>query len=135
MHQLSVVHFVAKHASSDCGIASLAMYLDKSYEDILATAAFITKNRKVHRSGVYVTELIRIAHQYGVSLRQKRHISYNDSLTVFGILIVMYPNKNRHAVLLREGQIFDPDDYSVWDYDSFLTQGDCKPTMLLVEKC
>ena len=132
MHQLSVIRFVGKQATSDCGIAALAMYLGKTYEDVLTVAAMVTKNKRVHRSGVFATELMRIAEQLNITLIQKRRW---DLETAFGVLFVDVHQGNRHAVLLKDGLIYDPDDLTIWDAEVYFEQQGCKPQLLLTEKC
>jgi hypothetical protein len=132
MHYLSVIRFVGKQASSDCGIAALAMYLGKTYEDVLTVAAMVTKNKTVHRSGVFATELVRIAQQMHMTLIQKRTWDIENA---FGVLFVDMNKGNRHAVLLKDGLIYDPDDLTIWDAEVYFEQQDCKPQLLLTEKC
>ena len=132
MHQLSVIRIVGKQSSGDCGIAALAMYLGKNYEDVLTVAATTTNNMSVHRSGVYATDVMRISAQLGRPLKQRRKW---DEDAAFGIVFVDFPGKNRHAVLVKEGMIYDPEDFTVWDYDEYFLQNGGKPMMLLTELC
>lgn len=110
----------------DCTICALAMYLEASYEDVVAAAAQVTKD--AHRKGMWVSQIIATAKQLKRRLRQKRTWDPEDA---FGILVLgECPIDEDHVVLLCEGKIYDMDG-SVWDYDDYLKKKRYKALSLL----
>ena len=118
---LPLVQLVQRRTDFDCGLVAIAMYFGLSYEDTLAHAAQVT-DVKVHRKGVFVTQIQRIAKQMGVQLVAKRTWDIEND---FGILVGDYlldnGVKDRHAVLLKQGLIWDV-DLGVWEPEDYFVR-------------
>ncbi len=99
----------------DCGIACIASITGYRYEDVLATAS---RKKPVgcfpHETGLYLSEIGRIAAQLGCPLKKKRKCNFEKDE---GILSVDWKSGSRycnHVVVVVKGLIFDLSDLSVW---------------------
>jgi hypothetical protein len=129
---LAAYPLVAKRGTADCGIACLAMFLRRDYEDVLIAAARINPN--VWHTGVYFKDFVRTAKQLGVKAWW-RHMSDLDSAT--GVLWVTYrDNPREHVVLVIEGSVIDPDaPLCLWDdVDDFVGHYNAVVHQLLVRE-
>ena len=110
---------------NDCAICVLAMYLGKSYEDVLRMVA--VRDRPYQgRMGLRLQEIQEIARALGTPLKRLRKY---DIQTAHGILSLP-----QHVVLLRNGSIVDPEPggATLWDVDDFLHAYATRPGVLLV---
>jgi hypothetical protein len=98
-----------------------------TYEQVAEVLTEI--NPKVFSRGVWVPQIIKAAARFGVKLRARR--SYDLEEIDRGILRVAWPDR-AHVVLIRNGQLTDPLDQTVWDPDTYLTALAATPTALLV---
>lgn len=115
-----VIHPQASRQVGDCAILALAVLTGHAYEDVLAAASNLA--HAPHRSGLYSTQIMRIAHAFDLMLRRRRVVDWE---TDCGIL-EMRCERNRvltpcaHVTVLRDAIIVDADE--VWpDYDTFLS--------------
>ncbi len=130
------VRFVKQQTKDDCGVCSLAMFFGITYEDALGASVIATKDSKLHRRGLYATQLVRVAQQFNVNLVTRRTC---DLETTHGLLIVEFPpdkkgDIDRHVVLLKHGTIYDPNDGTVWDAEAYVDTWKVKITSCLVIK-
>ena len=130
------VRFVKQQTKDDCGVCSLAMFFGITYEDALAASVMATKDSKLHRRGLYATQLVRIAKQFGVDLVVRRKC---DLESTHGLLIVEFPpdktgNMDRHVVLVKHGTIYDPNDGTIWDAEAYVDTWSVKITSCIVIK-
>lgn len=96
----------------DCGVATLATLLGRSYEEVLVAAASMSPN--VLKKGLYASDLARIALSLGSSL--KRRVGQIDLDETTGILEVKLKNGREHFVFLANGLVFDPQEPGqAWD--------------------
>ena len=112
---------------NDCAICVLAMYLGKSYEDVLRMVA--VRDRPYQgRMGLRLHEIEQIARALGTPLKRQRKY---DLQTAHGILSLP-----QHVVLLRNGSIVDPEPggATLWDVDDFLHAYALRPGVLLVAR-
>jgi ABC-type bacteriocin/lantibiotic exporter with double-glycine peptidase domain len=112
---------------NDCAICVLAMYLGRSYEDVLRVVA--VKDRSYQgRQGLRLHEVERIARELGTPLRRLRKF---EVATAYGMLSL--PD---HLVLLRNGVVVDPEPggATLWDVEDYLHTYDCRPGVLLVAR-
>ena len=112
---------------NDCAICVLAMYLGKSYEDVLRMVA--VRDRPYQgRMGLRLREIEQIARALGTPLKRLRKY---DIQTAHGILSLP-----QHVVLLRSGSIVDPEPggATLWDVDDFLHAYKTRPGVLLVAR-
>lgn len=110
---------------NDCAVCVMAMYLGKSYEDVLRMVA--VRDRPYQgRRGLRLAEIEQIARALGTPLKRLRKY---DIQTAHGILSLP-----KHVVLLRSGSIVDPEPggATLWDVDDFLHAYRLRPGVLLV---
>ena len=114
----------------DCGVATLATLLGRTYEEVLVVAGRIAPT--VLRKGLYSSDLVRIAAEFDVLLtRRVQKIDLEDHT---GILGLEYSRKRFHAVFLTHGLIFDPqEDYIAWDAETFVKREKARIYDLLEE--
>ena len=122
-----VITIVVQRAEADCGIVVLAMYLGRTYEDVLVAAAQL--DTKIHKRGMWVRQIEATALALGVKLRRRHQWDIDTSE---GILSLNSTTMRReaHVVVLKNGLIFDTDG-SVWEPDVFFATARFKPTILL----
>jgi hypothetical protein len=106
----AVMYSVKGREQSDCAIASLAMYLGYSYEDVLRVAANVDRPHRA-KHGLFTDQIRVIAKELGTPLRYSRTIDWEED---YGILLL-----DEHAAVLRNGLIFDPDGL-IWEFDDYL---------------
>lgn len=125
-----VVKIVIQRGKGDCGICALAMFLDKSYEDVFAAAVARTKSRRLHHSGMYWRQIRETAAGFGVALVNLRKF---DCEADCGIVAIRMDKTNDHyfghVALLKAGLIFDTDG-TVWEPDAYWLAHDAEPTAL-----
>lgn len=126
-----VVKIVTMRGNGDCCIGALAMFLGKSYEDILSAAVKETKSRRLHHSGMYWRQIRDTAAALGVPLKLRRKF---DLLTDCGILALEFETNNPHVVLLKAGLIFDPDEGEVWEPAAYCMAYEGVPKALYVDE-
>lgn len=104
-----VTNMRGKH---DCGVATLAMLLGRTYEEVLLVAGRISPN--VLKKGLYSSDLVKIAGEFGSKLsRTTTPIDLEEST---GILGLRFPTEREHFTFLTNGLMFDPQDENVvWD--------------------
>ena len=88
----------------DCGVATLATLIGRSYEEVLIAAVSISPN--VLKKGLFSTDLQRIASMFEIVLIRRTGEFDIDEHN--GILELCFPNKREHLVVLMNGLIFDP---------------------------
>lgn len=114
---------------ADCGIAALAMVLGRSYREVSEIAQLVGK--KPHSRGLHTTEIDRIAKHFGGAFKRQRIIT-NEEAT--GLLVLergRKPNREFHIAALFQGVVINPADGLVWDFDTYLTQGEWKVSAIL----
>ena len=119
-----VIQLIAQRTENDCVIATLAMYLGLSYEDVLVAAAQI--DQKAHHRGLYVPQIERVAKILGVRLRRKKTWDLEMSE---GILSVEGKSES-HVVVLKAGLIFDTNS-CVWEPSVYFLNEHYTPMLLL----
>lgn len=128
------VQVVPQQEHADCGIAALAMLLNKRYLDVYSAA--VTKRfPKPHDSGMYTRQLQQLARRFGVSLVLRRSWDLENDC---GLLTVERTEKKpdefvQHLVLLKFGLIFDT-DLTVWEPESYFDMQGFRPVSILVEE-
>lgn len=104
---------------ADCAIAALAMLSGRPYREV--SEAAIAVSPVVHRTGLWNTELGRIARAIGFKLRPARKIVTDPDTT--GLLVVKKKNGAGHVVVLFQGVVVDPASGLIWDLDTYLAHG------------
>jgi hypothetical protein len=125
LHPAIATPIVPGREPNDCAICVLAMYLGRSYEDVLRVVA-VSDRPWQGRLGLRLVEIEQIARALGTTL--KRHRKY-DLSTAYGMLSL--PS---HLVLIRSGMVVDPEPggATLWEVDDFLHAYDVRPGVLLV---
>ena len=110
--------FVKQKGHNDCGIASLAMLLDTSYQDVLHRYHDLYEIRLVRGlSGVQVHALAQDLTGWKWELRQpanRRHLKTCDNLGIDGpylLLIQRTRGEFGHWVMCQSGVVYDPAEH------------------------
>ena len=115
-----ITSLVLGREPNDCAIASLAMYLNRSYEDALRAVSH-ADNKAGGKQGLFLPQIKRAAKLLGQPLRLKKKFIWEED---YGILLL-----SDHACILRNGLVIDPDG-SVWEWDDFLSHYAYQPTQV-----
>jgi hypothetical protein len=129
---LPFVELLMTRGHADCGIVALAMFLNQSYENVLA--AMVTKKHKApHHGGMYTREIVAAAKRFDVVLALRRSWDEEEDTGLLTVeRLIPDPNEFRqHIVLLKFGLIFD-NDGKVWEPETYYQQHEFKPVSLLV---
>lgn len=101
------VEMVAQIGEHDCGIAALAMLLDRSYRDIERRRLLLAIDMT---NGLYAIDVVRLADSFGVFLEFTKD---PPNPAADSGIIVMQPSFDApyaHAVYLFHAYIYDPAD-------------------------
>jgi hypothetical protein len=125
-----VVQLVPKHGLKDCIVASMASYLCKPYEEVVAAASRAYPN--FWRHGLENKHAATIARRLKCPVRWAR--DYDDDSGVLSINYVV--GKSEHAVLLLEGKIVELEDKAVtfWEPSAYLATFGARAGLLIVKK-
>lgn len=126
----ALFRIINMRGKNDCGVATLATLLGRTYEEILISAGRISPN--VLKKGLYGSDLVKIAAEFNISL--VRRVQKIDLDEHSGILGLRYPTKREHFVFLTNGLVFDPQDENVvWDAYLYVKKFKVKVLDLLEE--
>lgn len=127
LHPAIATPIVPGREPNDCAICVLAMYLGRSYEDVLREVA-VRDRPWQGRQGLRLWEIQQIARALGTTLKRQRKY---DLSTAYGMLSL--PN---HLVLIRSGMVVDPEPggATLWEVDDFLHTYGLRPGVLLVAR-
>lgn len=121
-----VLKIVLQRGDADCCIAALAMYLGRTYEDVLGVAAQL--HPEVHKRGMWIREVKAVAIALGTPLRVRRKWDMDTASGIMSLDSTKYTEA--HVVVLRAGLVFDTDG-CVWDPDVFFVVNNYKAQTLL----
>lgn len=127
LHPAIATRIVAGREPNDCAICVLAMYLGRSYEDVLREVA--VRDRPYQgRQGLRLHEIEQVARALGAPLKRQRKY---DLAAAYGMLSL--PS---HLVLVRSGSIIDPEPggATLWETDDFFHAYGVRPGVLLVAR-
>lgn len=96
---------VPQRGHGDCGIAALATFLGRSYEDVFEATIGIAPSP--HHRGLWMSQIMRVAATFGVTLRRRRKFNIDEDTGIIGI-------RRDHVGVLREGIVIDSDGPMVW---------------------
>ena len=114
------LELIAQKDIADCGIAALAMLLNRPYVEVSEAALALTT--KPHKHGLWTSEIQRIAKRLGIVLA--RHKVLSEDATGLIILQRCTNGKNEgHVAVLFQGVIVNPADGLIWDYAAYLARG------------
>jgi hypothetical protein len=122
-----IVRLQKSRGEKDCAITALAMYLDHSYEDVLAAAAHITHARRPHHRGMFTREIRAIAKRLGHTLRLRRAFDIDSDEGIVGFISDTEPDD--HVALVKNGLVFA--DGTVWEHELFCAHFGYRPVSLL----
>jgi ABC-type bacteriocin/lantibiotic exporter with double-glycine peptidase domain len=123
---------IRQRKDGDCGIASLAMLLEQSYEDVYVAAATVDKKHRGAK-GTGIKELQAIAGKLGHTLRHRRRFNLDEDDGVLGVMWLPKLTKG-HWVTLKRGLVFDPAMELPITATDWLLQNKAKATCLLTEE-
>lgn len=120
---------IIQKSTSDCGVAALAMYLNRPYREVSSAALKVAP--RVHKAGLWTTQMKMIAkalHHNLVSVR----VTELDDMTGLLTLAAGTKPKEEHVVVLFQGVVIDPSDGLLWDRETYLSHGAWRITGVLV---
>ena len=117
MNEPTVIEPVTMKDMGDCSICCLAMFLGKTYAEILTACP---KRSKPLTDGLTPLQISNVARKFGVALEYDDTPDEDD----IGILILERTiNDDSHACMYLKGVIFHPGDGAIWtDMESYLKQ-------------
>lgn len=127
------VRVVSQRKDWDCGVAALAMLLDKPYGDVAAAVRAVVTSPRLKARGLIVREAEAVARYLGHPLRRvhRRRDYLVGQVGMLGLLGTrLHPAG--HWVILKSGQILEPDGGEVWDVRDYLRKYQARPCTLLV---
>lgn len=131
-----IVRFVSQSRGShtDCAVAALGMVLNLSYSEALVLLARFAP--KVLTAGATDPQIMRAAKAHGVQLvlRSSNELKLEEDSEQEGILGVMFPDGDHHAVYFKQGLVFDGKTETVWDVDVYLSAHEAVAVNMLVRK-
>lgn len=111
----------------DCAVATMAMLLNKSYEEVL-----VAFSHNVIAQGASIRQIQLAARKLGCRIAWRR--GPLDLETDSGVLVVSGAKwKADHLVILKEGLIIDT-DATIWEPDVFMAAYEARPLSLLTEE-
>lgn len=103
---------IRQKGNYDCGLAVLAMLLDKGYEDVFNHAS-----KYCHTKGMSGIQLKRLASKLGQVLKEEKLVKGSDLSKETGIL---FCTKLKHLVIVFNGVIIDPDSALLYTPKAYL---------------
>lgn len=127
-----VVQLVPKHGLGDCVVASLASYLGKPYEQVVAAAGRVYPY--FWRTGLENKQALAIAKNLKCSARWVRDYDIDEDSGVLGVSYIV--GRREHAVLLLEGRIYELEDSpaTCWEPAAYMAAHGARPGLLLVRR-
>jgi hypothetical protein len=110
MGPTSVNQMVPVIEDNSCAMWCLAFYLGVSLPDVMRAVTLVDRN--MGKTGLHTNTIKRVAKVLGADLRFRR---FTDDASVYGILRL-----HDHAVVVRNGLIFDPEHATVWETRDYL---------------
>lgn len=113
------MQIVPQRHRADCSVATLATILGLSYEEVL-----VAFRHNVFFDGATNSQMRAAARRLGRELRWAKKF---DIETESGLLVIKLPTEllpagiGQHMVVLKEGQILDLADTTLWDADIYLS--------------
>jgi hypothetical protein len=128
----TVVALVPKHGLADCVVASLACYLGKPYEEVVAAAGKVYPN--FWKCGLKNIQTTKIARRLGCRVKWVRDYDIEDDSGVLGLNY--HTGSNEHAVVLIDGRIYELEGRqpTAWEPDAYLAAHGARPGLLLVRE-
>ena len=123
-----VVRYQVSRGERDCAIVALSIYLQRSYEDVLAIAVPVTRSQAPHNRGLWTREIRLVAKRLGAPLRLRRSFDLADDEGIAGF---QTGRDDDHVAFCKNGMVWEPDG-TVWEVDFYCEQNGYKPVSLLV---
>jgi len=130
------IRVMKQRHSWDCGVASLAMLLDKPYGDVAALVKENIDSKKLRKRGMIVADMQLIASFFGLEFEVIwRKKDYLETRTGIIGLKGGKMDKAGHWAVLKEGKVIaDPDDGKLYSVAEYLKIGQCRTTLLLIPR-
>lgn len=132
----AVLHVVLQsERHGDCAIATLASYLGRSYEEVLFSAARVSRADVLDR-GMFTGEMQKVAKRLGSVLKAKAwdRVDHDEATGILHVKARIHgENYSDHLVLYRRGDILDCRDGTLWDSDVYFKHFAADPVTLLSE--
>lgn len=105
-----------QRTSADCAISALSMLTGVPYRTVSEKA--IALFAKPHKSGLWTTEIIRLAKSVGVPLARAPIPDIESDET--GLLVLFRRNGEGHCATLFQGVVVNPGDGLIYDFGTYL---------------
>ena len=129
------IKVVVQKKAYDCGIAALAMLLDKPYGDVSKAVRELYEPKKF-RNGLAVYQLEAIGEHLGVPLKRiyKSKAYLTGQTGILGINWGKTGDSRGHWVVLKDGDtVIDPEDGSVYKLFDYV-EGNGRTATLITRK-
>jgi hypothetical protein len=122
-----VVRYQVSRGTADCAIVALSIYLERSYEDVLAVATAVTKSKAPHNRGLWTREIKAIAQRLGARLRLRRSFDLSEDEGIAGFETSL---DSGHVAFCKRGLVWETDG-TIWESDVYCATTGYKPVSLL----
>lgn len=131
LSSVPVIKVITQRGHSDCGVACIGMYLGIPYEDSLAAAVSSTKDKHLHKRGMWTSMIVRTAAELNVKLKRRKKWDYEEAS---GILVLCNVKSGEwHVVVLKHNLLFDPADGCCWTPAGFFANSRYEARELLTQ--
>ena len=125
----AVIRFQVSRGDADCALVALSIALQRSYEDVIAAAARVTRSDRPHNRGFVVREIKAIARRLGFTLRLRRAFDVDDDEGIVGF-VTDDPQAAGHVAYVKRGLVWDVDG-TVWEIETYSEATGYRPVSLL----
>jgi ABC-type bacteriocin/lantibiotic exporter with double-glycine peptidase domain len=122
------IKMVPQRHKTDCGVCTLAMLCEVSYEEALLAIG----QKRVITKGVQLRAVRDAAKKLGRRLVLKRGFDLDTDTGILGIVSETWDFE--HLVILKDGMIIDAQDQTVWEHDDYMEAHHAKAVSLLALK-
>jgi hypothetical protein len=113
-----VIEIHVQKGGFDCGIAALATFTGQPYRVVSEAALKVCPNS--HKSGMWATDVIKVAKVLGVKLVRAPLLDPRDT-DATGLVVLRKPNGIGHVATLFQGVLADPSSGLAYDFTTYLT--------------
>jgi hypothetical protein len=124
-----IMRVEARRQSNDCAVWALSTYLGIPYDEVWQTV--VKLDRSKGKNGLHTATIRRISKALGRPLQRFSALRVSDDS--YGVLIVTDDENDGHAVVVRNGLVFDTDT-TVWDLPAWLECRKARIDDLLTEE-
>lgn len=125
MKPVPFIQIVLQRSEGDCGVSCLAMFLGRTYEEVLLA---FRQPLTTMKYGARMQDLQRVSVRLGDPLKWHRRI---DMESQEGILAVCFPKAAFSHVVVLKGELIIDTDATLWEPQDYLDYHEARPTSIL----